>query len=220
MSIVKKHIINCRRKMWLWWQRVHLKNGHFTLITNNCIGGIIYHDLGIQFQSPTINLDIPPENFLTFLEHFEEYLYIPIVPLETKENCPVGVIHGDFGDVQINFRHYKTFEEGVLKWNERKKRIHWDNLFVIMEDQKGNLDVALQFERLPFKNKALFSLVKSPSSVCMPVSFYGNTYHWGKILEYPQNSIHRFLERLDYVKFINRKGIFLRKLDLFDYDAE
>ena len=33
-----------------------LKNRDITIISANCVGGVIYHDLGLAFNSPTINL--------------------------------------------------------------------------------------------------------------------------------------------------------------------
>lgn len=209
---LKRYILKKQRILWLWWQRKRLKNTDLTIVANNCIGGIIYHDLGLRFQSPTINLDIPADNFLILCEHLEEYLSLPIASIDRSESCPVGVIHGQYGDVRINFRHYKTFAEGVAKWEERKARIHWDNIFIILEDQSCSADIAARFEQLPFAHKVLFSAVQSPHSVCMPLEFYGSLYHWGKILEYPTNSIHRYLERLDYVAFLNDEGIKFRNL--------
>ena len=35
-----------------------LANPDFTIIASNCVGTIIYHDLGVPFLSPTINLTI------------------------------------------------------------------------------------------------------------------------------------------------------------------
>lgn len=52
--------------------RKRLKNKNFSLITNNCTGGFIYHDLGLRFNSPTINLFFYKDHFFTFLEHLEE----------------------------------------------------------------------------------------------------------------------------------------------------
>ena len=47
--------------------------------------------------------------------------------LEGDFECPTGLL----GDIKINFMHYKSFEEGVMKWEQRKKRINWDNLFLV-----------------------------------------------------------------------------------------
>ena len=52
--------------------RKRLKNHSFSLISSNCIGGILYHDVGEQFRTPTINLIIP--QFVTFAENLRYYL--------------------------------------------------------------------------------------------------------------------------------------------------
>lgn len=39
------------------------KNQRFTLLTANCMGGYIYHQLGVGFLSPTINLMILQSDF-------------------------------------------------------------------------------------------------------------------------------------------------------------
>lgn len=42
-----------------------------------------------------------------------------------QEIVPIGLID----DVEVVFLHYKTFDEAVEKWNRRKSRINWDNLY-------------------------------------------------------------------------------------------
>lgn len=51
-----------------------LKNTDFSLIANNCTGGFIYHDLGLQFKSPTINMFFCLDTYFDFIEHLDEYL--------------------------------------------------------------------------------------------------------------------------------------------------
>lgn len=50
------------------------------------------------------------------LENLEWYMEQEVVPLKGDFPCPVGML----GDVQINFIHYETFDQGVSKWEERK----------------------------------------------------------------------------------------------------
>lgn len=45
-----------------------------SLICNNCIGGFIYSDLQLKFNSPTINLQIPPADFCKFINNIDKYL--------------------------------------------------------------------------------------------------------------------------------------------------
>ena len=46
----------------------------FTLISQNCIGGVFYHDMGLPFQSPTINLYFKAADFIKFVLNLEDYL--------------------------------------------------------------------------------------------------------------------------------------------------
>lgn len=209
---LKNRVVKFLRSMVTARYRSKLKNHGFTIIANNCIGGIIYHDLHERFCSPTINLDICPKDFVVLCEHLPYYLSLPIKEIPSDTNCPVGVILGEYGSVRINFRHYKTFEEGLEKWNERKKRIDWDNLFVIMEAQSVDEAIFRRFEFIPFQNKVLYASFKGDFVAEMPEAFYTVGSYWGKILDYAQNGAHRYLERLDYVHFLNGKGIRLRKI--------
>lgn len=49
-------------------QRKRLKNDNFTIISSNCIGGLIYHRLGKEFNSPTINLRFYQNEFIKFVQ--------------------------------------------------------------------------------------------------------------------------------------------------------
>lgn len=40
------------------FDRLRLQNKDFSIISNHCMGGIISHDLGLEFKSPTVNLKI------------------------------------------------------------------------------------------------------------------------------------------------------------------
>ena len=51
-----------------------LKNDNFTILCSNCIGGVIYHRLGKQFLSPTINMFFSQPDFVSFCMHLDYYL--------------------------------------------------------------------------------------------------------------------------------------------------
>ncbi len=86
LSEIKKiisRLIDYRRERFKYRKRLRNKNKTPTIISNNCIGGIIYHDLGLEFMSPTINLFFKNEDFFTFLNDIE--YYINQVPYEVFE---------------------------------------------------------------------------------------------------------------------------------------
>lgn len=47
--------------------RARLTNPNPTVFASNCNGGVMTHDLGLQFRSPTVNLYIRPKEYVRFL---------------------------------------------------------------------------------------------------------------------------------------------------------
>ena len=145
-----RHIDSIRAQM-----RKNLVNKDFTLITNNCIGGIIYNDLGLKFNSPTVNMAIPMPDFVRFLQNPQKYLEAEVLDCGysykgKKNDYPIARIN----DMYLWGIHYKSFDELKSKWNERKKRINPNNLFIIGQYIDECTDeTAHDFFKLPYKNK-------------------------------------------------------------------
>ena len=57
---------------------------------------------------------------ISSLYKFKWYLDQEIVEINDERfSFPTGML----GDIEIRFNHYKTFEEAVNKWNERKREL-------------------------------------------------------------------------------------------------
>ncbi len=103
-----------------------------SLISMNCVGGILYHDCESRFLSPTIDLYFSATDFIKFVNHLD--LYLDETPkVDMGPQFPIGILK----DIKIYFMHYNTPEEALSKWEERKKRINKDKIFVIMVDCNG-----------------------------------------------------------------------------------
>lgn len=113
--------------------RRELKNDNFSIICSNCIGGIIYNRLGKKFMSPTINLWMYQYDYIKFVTNLKYYIGLKLEFIESKYNYPVAKLD----DIKIYFNHYRTNEEANESWEKRKKRINYDNLFLIMYDKDG-----------------------------------------------------------------------------------
>ena len=51
------HMIKVKKKQFYHLRRrKKLKNNNITILSNNCLAGILYHDFQMKFNSPTINL--------------------------------------------------------------------------------------------------------------------------------------------------------------------
>ena len=136
-----------------------------TIISNNCTGGAVLHELSMEFRTPTINLQILPEDYPRFCanlgEYMEKELYEPRLFLQQDREKLFKMFGGipDFpignvGDVLVCFQHYETFQEAKEKWNERKARIDYDHIGYIFhargEEYKAEAAVFLALD-LPNK---------------------------------------------------------------------
>lgn len=142
------------RKLWRnKYERSKLTNKDFTIFSQNCIGGIMYHDLGLQFRSPTVNLLFTPKDFIKFMKDIHWYLQQEILFVQSDAKYPVG----NLGGVEIRFLHYHSEEEALRAWNARKQRINWNNVFVICCDEGLTDEDMLEFDNLPYEHKILFT---------------------------------------------------------------
>lgn len=203
-------LINYIRRILRYFYRKTLRKQDITMITNNCIGGIIYHDMHLQFLTPTINLYFDNEEFIRFCTYLDEYLSLAVEEcISIQKPFPVGVLHGSHGDVHIYFMHYDSFEQAVAKWYERKERINYDNLYIIMEAQKCSSTILAKFNDIPYANKVVLTDGDHDVANSFPIkgNFYGESYWPGKLLEYPPRGLFRYMEQFDYVTFINKGKI-------------
>lgn len=150
MNFINKQLSKIR----CYFRKKKIVNTDFSIIASNCVGGMVSHDFGMKFRSPFVNLWLTPKDFIKILKNFDEYMEKNIEFIESDKDYPVGKI----GDVTIYFLHYHSEEEAEEKWKERTKRINKDNLFVVCSEKDGcEYSDLLEFDKLPFKNKVMFT---------------------------------------------------------------
>lgn len=129
---LKAQLIKERNKVIIRHARKKICAENVTLISQNCIGGVFYHDMGMQFLSPTINLFIKEPDFVRFALNLRHYMEQELV-MRWGEKWPVGTLD----DIEIHFMHYDTCEEAKECWNRRKQRINWEKILIIATDRNG-----------------------------------------------------------------------------------
>ncbi len=164
----------------------------------------MYYDLGLQYLTPTVNLSIEMNDFVKMAGNLKWYMEQEMAELKEQNQCPIGIL----GDIKIYFIHYSSFEEAVFKWEERKKRINWDNLFLVGSEKDGcTYETIREFEKLPYKNKVIFTHVEYPeisSAYC--IKGFEDKKELGTITSYKKQRLkRRYLDEFDYVKFVNGK---------------
>lgn len=196
------------RNFWVRRMRQRCKNRDFTLIANNCIAGVVLHDLGVRFDTPTVNLFIKFPGYISFLKNVRQMIereeLVEITPPPNSSGHPVGRL-GD--DVVIDFLHYSTFDEAKQAWEKRKRRIHWDNLYVVLVERDGcTVDDLKAFDALEFKHKV--ALVHRPVEGigCAHVMRgFERESEVGDIFGYCGSIGHRVYDQFDWSAFLNRE---------------
>lgn len=193
-----------------------------TIICADCVGGVIYHDLSQQFLSPTINLYMKIEDFLTLCENLSKYCgpNATLKEIPSEFTYPIGLLQYEgLPDIRLFFMHYSSFEQAQQKWVDRCKRINYENIVLIlpMLAETGKVEKILErFNKLPYQKVALLNatqeLVENSFRYSKEQFDYEGTEN---LLSYRANNKFwqwRYLDYFDYVEFINTGRICEKRL--------
>lgn len=185
--------------------RKNLTNENFTILCNNCVGGVILHELGERFNSPTVNLFFSAEDYLKFLKKLDYYLEQPLVEIESDKDYPVAKLD----DITIYFMHYLSFDEAKTTWKKRVARINRNNLYVIFVQQNGCTEQILrEFDDLPYKHKLALTAKPMPEiqcSYCISNTMQRNGDVIDLCMYEGKLTGKRWIDEYDYVGFLNKK---------------
>lgn len=177
---------------------------NISIFCNNCIGAFVAHDYNLQFNSPTVNLMIPPTEFIEYIAHLDEYNNeINIKEIIGRGGYPEGLLNNK---IHINFIHYKTFKEGVDAWIRRTYRINKDKMFFILVETDGcTYDDLLKFDNLSYKNKVALTHKFYPNIKCSykikgyeKIGAVTDSYRYYKFLP------KRVYDQFNWSKFLNQ----------------
>lgn len=204
-----------KHRIWAFFKKRRCKeyrkrftNEGVSIISMNCTGGILYHDLGLQFLSPTVNMYMKAEDFIKFCENLRYYCSV-----DKMIECTDKSIVGDrkypvakLADIYLYLVHYKSVEEAQRKWNERKKRINYNNIIILNNDREGMTDALMdRFENLPYK-KIMFvhrPVLKRDSRLFHYLPGYENDSCVGIITD-PKGILGlRPIDQFNWVDFLN-----------------
>lgn len=179
-----------------------LKNKDFTILCSNCIGGVIYHRLGQQFQSPTVNLWLHQRDFLKLAENLSDYIKEELIFVESEYDHPVAQLK----DILIYFNHSRSEDEARNDWNRRKERINYENLFLIMYDREALTEKDFQrFEAIPCKGRVILSDRERPDFDCVVTIKPSRRPMGQQFLDRDWFGLRTFEKQFDNVKWLNQE---------------
>lgn len=166
---IYQKVINAYTKLDNKWQcykrRRKLKNRDFSIISNNCWGGLISQYYGLPYMSPTCGLLINGTDYIKFCKDIKHYLSLKLEFFNFADSIFNSEVYGTvpfpvakLGDIQIGFVHYATPKEAAEKWYRRAKRINWNNVIFKLSQRESFSDEDVEaFAALELPNKLIIA---------------------------------------------------------------
>ena len=150
---------------------LQLKEKPISIFSLNCWGGITYHKLGLRFESPFINMFLEPYDYISFLEEPQKYIELDIKLEYIKYNEELDINYPvcRCGDILLYFNHYDSYDKAKKTWDLRKKRINWENLFVLFYSNDENL--INRFTKLNYNKKICFTQIEYENEFVYTIDF-------------------------------------------------
>ena len=183
-----------------------LQNHGMTVISANCVGAFILHDLNEPFNSPFVNLYLSPNDFVRYLQNIEFYQRQSLTFIQSEKPYPVAKL----ADLKIHFMHYRNSQEAQQKWLARSARMNLDNLFIMMTDKDDAQGIAYEdlaaFDQLPFKNKVVFTRKPYPEfKSAFYIKGFEKQNQVGDLFTFSGWNGVKYYDQFDYVAWFNGK---------------
>ena len=193
-------------------QQNRLMNEDFSILSTNCMGGILYHRYNMKFLSPTINLWFEPKDFVPFCENIRAYLADGrLLFIQSEKEYPVALLDcSGLPQVKIYFMHYLNEKEAAEKWNERSKRFNYDNYYIIGSDVGLDKEDIKRLAKIETNNTVIFTAGKwGHMPKCYTLEKYKGQNDVGKFInDIDEKTGVRYVESVfDFVSFFNTKQL-------------
>lgn len=192
-----------------------LKSSNVSILSNFCLGGVIYKELGLKILSPTINMFCLGKNYLEFLENYKQYLFAEMkvyrqqIYTEGTLGCESFFAKGILDDrIVWYFNHNAYAQDAIEKWQERVKRVNLKNVAVIMTLQSD--EDAYRFAQLKadkkigiyYKDLGLEDIIYCPAwdDDKEKFKYYGN---WTTAANGYLSNSRGYMSPVNWIKFLN-----------------
>lgn len=192
-------------------RNLSLKSDKFTIISNNCWGGLVYQRYNLPYNTPTVGLYFFADDYIKFVSDLDYYLSLKLNFIDVEKSrhyevlqrrgeldVPIGILD----DVEIVFLHYKDKEEAFNKWERRKTRVDRSNLIIKFSEMNQCTDQHLaRFNNLPYNIKFVFTHNIRPD-IESSVVYYG--YEMKTEVE---NDTNKYADYIQIDSLINDKVV-------------
>ncbi len=202
---------------------IRLIENPVTILSDDCWGGYLYHELCMKFNSPLINVLFDNDSFIKFIQEPMYYLGQSLVMVREgniRSNMhPIASLGEDSKKIHINFLHSICFSNAETEWNRRRERINYNNIFIKMgfeateEKRESYLRI---FEKIPYNKICFYSGKTDLHSVVYLKQFekwcqQGKRVPTFRYTEFIRN-MNELFKCIDVLKLLNGEEGYLRHL--------
>ena len=200
---------------------IKLKNANVTILSNYCLGGILYKELGLKVLSPTIDMFCAGKDYLKFLENYQVYLNIEMQEYYSEEyidgtlGYEAFLPKGSLKDVIWKFNHETYSENAIVRWNEKRKRVNFNNiaaLMIIQSDQDAYAFEEIGIEKklgIYYKDLGLKDIVYISDWENAEIRRIHN-WNWPAMANIYMTNFQGHASCVDWIKFLNGRKDYRR----------
>lgn len=147
-----------------------VKNKDFTIVSDDDWGHEVYKAFGLQALTPFIGINIYNSDFIELISDFRYNMSQPLRFISSADSRHADNFKNTFGrsypiarlgeTIELHFTKYDSVDDAQEKWDDRIKRINWENVFFKMDASRenDNIEKIAAFNKLniPCSNKACF----------------------------------------------------------------
>lgn len=177
-----------------------------SILATNCIGGELYHFLGTEFTSPLIDTSVKRNEFAQLCTHLREYMDCAYDIVPTDRGFVLTLSGEGLPPVRVRFPHDKTEEIVREKWEKRKRRINYDKLVLVTDDQKMDESAYALFDQVPAWRKICLTARDRSREYdwCYQLKVYEGLEKTGHYNDKDwKNGLWLFVRYFDFVSFLN-----------------
>ncbi len=200
-----------------------LKLQKISILSNFCLGGMIYQELGLKVLSPTKNMFCLGKNYLEFLENYSYYLSLDMQEYEDSTYAegtlgretfyPKGILGNK---IIWYFNHNAFAADAIRKWNEKRKVVNHNNIAAIMIlqnddeicrflDLKIEKKIGIYYKEVHGKNNIIYCSRWNDKSE--QFNWDGN---WPSAANKYLSNFRGYISPINWIKFLNGESDYRR----------
>lgn len=190
---------------------IKIKNDRISIISRNCWAGLCYNYLGLQLNSPFINMFFNDGDFNRLMKKFDYYLSVPLefermdFDNHLKREYPVGRLD----DICLYFNHYLHYADAKECYDRRKRRINKEKMIFVSSTVRKNVET--EFDGIPYARKVMFVPYDSDLKSSIKIDYTETESHNGITIGMKSNSVANGQNPLfDILSFLGGEENFLR----------